>query len=306
MPTDDPDELAATIRARAARRSLEAYLETFAITVGVLQTAEALTRAASECAEDLADDGVIYAEVRFAPELHTEQGLGLDVVVEAVLDGFARRADRLQVGVVLTVMRHNRRGEEIVDLALRHRAAGVVGVDLAGAELGHPPHHHAAAFQRAARSGLGCTLHAGESAGLDSFAGALAAGAQRLGHGVRVADDLAEDGTMGPVAARVHAEGIPLELCPTSNVHTGACEELADHPIDRLLRAGFAVTVNTDNRLMSGTSLTDELHNLVTTFGWGAAELRAVTERAAAAAFTTSDTRERLLATIARTYDALG
>jgi adenosine deaminase len=300
LPTTDPDELTGWFHRGADRRSLELYLETFAHTVGVLQTPEALRRVAAECAEDLAADGVVYAEVRFAPELHTEQGLALDEVVRAVLAGFADRRDVLQVGVLLSAMRTADRAAEVADLVVRHRGAGVVGMDLAGAEAGHPPTAHAAAFARLRDAGMPATVHAGESAGPESVAAALAVGARRLGHGVRIADDVGADGALGPVAASVRERGVPLELCPTSNLHTGAVARLEEHPIERLRRLGFAVTVNTDNRLMSDVTLTGELRRLVAAFAWDLDTIAAVTEQAAASTFLPVVEQERLLHEVIR------
>lgn len=307
LPTRDPDDLAAWMHRGAARRSLEAYLATFTHTVGVLQTPEALERAAAECAEDLATDGVRYAEVRFAPELHTARGLSMDEVVRAVLAGFAGRRAALPVGVLVTAMRTADRAVEAAEVALRHRDAGVVGFDLAGAEAGHPASAHAAAFARLRDAGMPCTVHAGEGDGPASVADALACGAARLGHGVRVAEDIGADGALGPVAQAVLDRRVPLELCPTSNVHTGAVAALEEHPIDRLRRLGFAVTVSTDNRLMSATSATAEVAALVDVFGWGLAEVAEVAETAARSAFLPDDERERLVTEVLRPgFAALG
>jgi adenosine deaminase len=300
LPTTDVDDLAAWFHRGANRRSLELYLETFAHTVAVMQTPEAIERVAAESAEDLAADGVAYAEVRFAPELLTERGLTMDEVLEAALRGFAGAGDRIRIGLIVCAMRTADRAEEAAEAALRHRDAGVVGFDLAGAEAGHPASRHRAALDRLRSTGLPLTLHAGESAGPASIADALACGAQRLGHGVRVIDDVGPDGTLGPVAAEVHARGIPLETCPTSNVHTGAAPSFAEHPIERLRSLGFAVTVNTDNRLMSDISLTGELLRLCEAFGWGLAEVAEVTECAARSAFLPEADREHLVAEVLR------
>jgi len=302
LPTVDADELGAWFRAAARSGSLEQYLETFTHTAGVMQSAEALRRVAREAAEDLADDGVVYAESRFAPELHTARGLTLDKVVDAVLEGFAEgtraaagRGRPIRVRALLTAMRQADRWEEIADLALARRADGVVGFDLAGPEAGFPPDRHVAAF-RAVRDGwLPATVHAGEADGLDSIAGAVRVGANRLGHGARIADDIAPDGTFGPLAHWVRDRRIALELCPTSNVHTGAAASVAAHPITRLLRLGFAVTVNTDNRLQSGTSMSAELAALVEHAGWTLEDLRQVTLTAAHHTFVHEDDRTALI-----------
>ena len=205
LPTDDPDELAAWFLGAAHSGSLVRYLETFGHTVGVLQTADALVRVASECAQDLAADGVVYAEVRFAPELHVEQGLALEDVVEAVLEGFrlgtaaaAAHGRRVRVGCLLTAMRHAARSREIAELAIRYRDVGVVGFDIAGAEAGFPPTRHLDAFEYLRQQNAHFTIHAGEAFGLPSIWEALQwCGADRLGHGVRIVDDItvSDDGT---------------------------------------------------------------------------------------------------------------
>ena len=275
LPTTDPGELAAWVQRGASRLDLTLYLETFAHTVGVMQHGEALERVGYECASDLADDGVVYAEVRFAPELHTEQGLSLDEVVEATLAGLHRGAEgrELTIGLLCTAMRSAARSLEIAELAVRHRDNGVVGFDIAGAEAGNPPTRHLDAFQLVQRENFHTTIHAGEAYGPPSIWEAVQyCGAERLGHGVRIVDDIEvrEDGSieLGRLAAFIRDNRIPLEVCPTSNVHTGAAASLADHPIDLLKRLRFRVTVNTDNRLMSNVTMTSEVAGLVDTFGY--------------------------------------
>jgi adenosine deaminase len=321
LPSVDPSELARWFTRGADRGSLELYLEGFAHTVAVMQTADALERVAYEAAADLAADGVVYAEIRFAPELHVDGGLSLDEVVEAVLAGFARgMADHptITVGALLTAMRHAARSSTIADLAIRHRTApedagaGVVGFDIAGAEAGHPPSRHLDAFQRIQRENGHITIHAGEAFGLPSIWEALQfCNAERLGHGVRIVDDLVTgpDGTtaLGRLAAYVRDRRVPLEMCPTSNVHTGAAPSLAEHPIDLLKRLRFRVTVNTDNRLMSGVSMTSEMAAMVEAFGWTLADLRWVTINAMKSAFWPFDRRLRLIEEVIKPgYAALG
>jgi adenosine deaminase len=303
LPTTDVDELARWFLAAAHSGSLVRYLETFGHTVGVMQTPDALVRVAAECAEDLAADGVVYAEVRFAPELHVEGGLALDTVVEAVLEGFrvgaARAADRgrrIRVGCLLTAMRHAARSREIAELAVRYRDLGVVGFDIAGAEAGFPPTRHLDAFEYMRQQNAHFTIHAGEAFGLPSIWEALQwCGADRLGHGVRIVDDitLGADGTprLGLLAAYVRDKRIPLEMCPTSNVHTGAAKSLADHPIGLLTQLRFRVTVNTDNRLMSDVSMTSEMAALADTFGYGWADLQWFTVNAMKSSFLGFDER---------------
>ncbi len=242
LPTTDPDELGAWMTRGASRKDLVLYLETFAHTVGVMQTPEALTRVARECAEDLADDGIVYAEVRFAPELHLERGMALDDVVEAVQEGFRLGSEGrpIRVRTLLTAMRTAARSLEIADLAVRWRDRGVCGFDIAGAEAGFPPTRHLDAFEHIRGENFHLTIHAGEAFGLPSIWEALQlCGAERLGHGVRIVDDIevAPDGSarLGRLAAMVRDRRVPLELCPTSNVHSGAAASIAEHP-DRAAR----------------------------------------------------------------------
>ncbi|MEV7803862.1 adenosine deaminase [Microbispora sp. NPDC088329] len=306
LPTYDPAELAVWFREAADSGSLERYLETFSHTVGVMQTREALVRVAAECAEDLADDGVMYAEVRYAPEQHTSQGLSLDQVVEAVLEGFRLGSagpdgrPRIRVGTLLTAMRHQARSMEIAELAVRYRDLGVVGFDIAGAEAGYPPTRHLDAFEYLQRENAHFTIHAGEGFGLPSIWQAIQwCGADRLGHGVRIIDDITvpDDGEakLGRLAAYVRDKRIPLEMCPTSNLQTGAAPSIAEHPIGLLRRLYFRVTVNTDNRLMSGTSVSQEFAKLVDAFGYDWDDLQWFTVNAMKSAFIPFDERLALI-----------
>lgn len=301
LPTTDPDDLATWFTRGADRRNLELYLETFAHTVGVTQTKDGLQRAAAECAEDLDDDGVVYAEIRFAPELHTGRGLSLDEVVESVLAGFAEGSAgrQIRIGTLCTAMRTAARSFEICELALRHRDEGVVGFDIAGAEAGFPPSRHLDAFQLAMRENFHITIHAGEAFGLPSIAEALHyCGAERLGHGVRIIDDIETDADgnhhLGRLASYVRDRRIPLEMCPTSNIHTGAASSMAEHPIGLLRALNFRVTVNTDNRLMSNTTLSKEMALLSDAFGYDIDDLEVFQLNAAAAAFLPLEEREEL------------
>ncbi|MFI7575110.1 adenosine deaminase [Micromonospora sp. NPDC049497] len=305
LPTTEPEALGRWFVAAADSGSLERYLETFAHTVAVMQTASALRRVARECALDLAADGVVYAEVRFAPEQHLERDLSLDEVVEAVLAGFAEGSAEaaaagtpIRVGTLLTAMRHAARSQEIAELAVRHRDTGVVGFDIAGAEAGFPPTRHLDAFEYLQRENFHFTIHAGEAFGLPSIWQAIQwCGADRLGHGVRIVDDITpgEAPVLGRLAAYVRDKRIPLELCPSSNVQTGAVASIADHPIGLLRDLRFRVTVNTDNRLMSGTSMSREMALLVDAFGYGWAELRWFTINAMKSAFIPFDERLRII-----------
>jgi adenosine deaminase len=302
LPTYDEGELASWFTTGAARKDLVLYLETFTHTVGVMQTKDALIRVAQECAEDLAADGVVYAEVRFAPELHIEGGLTLDEVVEAVLEGFrlGSAGTDLTVGTLVTAMRHAAHSRTIAELAVRHRDAGVVGFDIAGSEAGNPPTRHLDAFQYVAAENFHITIHAGEAFGLPSIWEAVQlCGAERLGHGVRIVDDITiePDGRarLGRLASFVRDRRVPLEMCPTSNVNTGVCDSIADHPIGLLTRLRFRVTVNTDNRLMSGVTLSSELAALSEAFGYGWDELEWFAVNAMKSSFWPFDQRLRII-----------
>jgi len=302
LPSTDPEELRELISRGANRNDLVLYLETFAHTVAVMQTREGIERVAAECAEDLAADGVVYAEVRFAPELHIERGLTLDEVVEAVIAGFARGSSgtRLTIRVLCSAMRQQASSVAIAELALRHRDQGVVGFDIAGPEAGFPPARHLDAFSRVMREDFHITIHAGEAFGLPSIAEALhVCGAERLGHGVRIIDDITTDAdgnhSLGRLASFVRDRRVPLELCPSSNVHVGAVPSIAEHPIGLLTRLRFRVTVNTDNRLMSHTSLSEEFAHLSEAFGWDLDDVRWATINAMKSAFLPFDERLTLI-----------
>ncbi|CAM5287096.1 adenosine deaminase [Mycolicibacterium aubagnense] len=303
LPTMEVGELAMWFRTQAHSGSLVRYLEPFAHTVGVMQTTDALYRVAYECVEDLAADNVVYAEVRFAPELHIAGGLVLDEVVDAVLAGFAdgekaatAAGQATTVRCLVTAMRHAARSREIAELAIRFRDLGVVGFDIAGAEAGYPPSRHLDAFEYMRGNNARFTIHAGEAFGLPSIHEAIAfCGADRLGHGVRIVDDIEEGphGTfrLGRVANIVRDKRIPLEMCPSSNVQTGAAASIAQHPFDLLARLRFRVTVNTDNRLMSDTTMTQEMAHLVNEFGYGWTDLQRFTINAMKSAFIPFDER---------------
>ncbi|MFB7587963.1 adenosine deaminase [Streptomyces sp. NPDC056169] len=303
LPETEPDKLGIWFREAADSGSLERYLETFAHTCAVMQTRDALVRVAAECAVDLAEDGVVYAEVRYAPEQHLEGGLTLEEVVEAVNEGFREgertaRANghRIRVGALLTAMRHAARALEIAELANRYRDTGVVGFDIAGAEAGYPPTRHLDAFEYLKRENNHFTIHAGEAFGLPSIWQALQwCGADRLGHGVRIIDDIevAEDGSvhLGRLAAYVRDKRIPLEMCPTSNLQTGAADSYAAHPIGLLRKLHFRATVNTDNRLMSGTSMSREFELLTEAFGYTLDDMQWFTVNAMKSAFIPFDER---------------
>ncbi|MCC9194224.1 adenosine deaminase [Arthrobacter sp. zg-Y916] len=314
LPSTDPVALGEWFRESANSGSLVRYLETFDHTIAVMQTREGLTRVAREFVEDLVEDGVVYAEVRWAPEQHLRGGLSLDEAVEAVQAGLEEgvadaeaNGHLIQAGQLITAMRHGDRGMEIAELAVRHRDRGAVGFDIAGAEDGFPPSRFKDAFTYLAEQMFPVTVHAGEAAGVESIVDALVHGrALRLGHGVRIAEDIEVDFededapdagddtsvgmvTLGDVAGWVRDRGIPLEICPSSNLQTGAVEsfgeDIESHPIDLLYQTGFIVTVNTDNRLMSGVSLTDEFELLVETFDYDLDDILELTMNAVNAAF---------------------
>ena len=314
VPAQDADALAEWFVAQCNAGNLVDYLKTFDLSVGVMQTREGLTRVAREFVQDLAADGVVYGEIRWAPEQHLTRGLTLDETVEAVQEGIeeaiddvARSGRSIRIGQLVTAMRHADRGLEIAELAVRHRDRGVVGFDIAGAEAGFPASRHRLAFDYLAQEYLPVTVHAGEADGIESIKGALFDGrALRLGHGVRIAEDITIERsdeesifvTLGPVAQWVKDRGIALETSPSSNLQTGAFAQwgtdLVDHPFDLLYQLGFNVTVNVDNRTMSGTSLTRELRLLSDAFGYDLDDLEVFQLNAAAAAFLPLEDREEL------------
>lgn len=327
LPSSDPDQLAEIFRANADSGDLVKYLETFAHTTAVMQTAQNLRRIAREYVEDLAADGVVYAEVRWAPEQHTGGGLTLDEAVEAVQAGLSEGAESvaegeglIAVGQLVSAMRQADNADEIVELALRHRDSGVVGFDIAGPEVGFPASKFTPAFTRLAEQMLPATVHAGEADGIESVREALVHGrAQRLGHGIRVAEDITltpqgQSGgdadvievELGPVARWVRDRQIHLETSPTSNLHTGAVaaltgaaeSQLEEHPFDMLYQLGFNVGVNTDNRLVSGVTLTGELAALAEAFDYELAELADFQINAIEASFLGYEEREALSAHI--------
>ena len=324
VPESDADALAAWIATQSDSGSLVEYLKTFDLTTAVMQTTEGLRRVAREFVEDLAADGVIYGEARWAPEQHLSRGLTLEEAVEAVQQGIEEGEDAvdrtggsIRVGQIISAMRHTSRSREIAELAVSFRGRGAVGFDIAGPEDGFPPSDHRAAFDYLAENFFPVTVHAGEAAGLASIRSALLDGrALRLGHGVRIAEDLSVVGQegdevrvqFGDLARWVRDREIPLELSPSSNVQTKAFAawgtELADHPFDLLYQLGFAVTVNVDNRTMSATSLTRELSLLVEAFGYDLDDIETFQFNAASAAFLPVEEREELVELIAEGFDS--
>jgi len=296
LPTDDPKQLADWFEESCNSHSLVRYLETFSHTIAVMQSKEAIIRVSRECAIDLARDGVVYAEVRGAPELFTEQGLSLDQVVEATLEGYkqgmaeaAREGNKIRVESLLCGMRQNNRSQEAAAAVVKYRDKGVVGFDIAGPEDGFPPTNQLETFGYLRKENAHFTIHAGEAYGLPSIWEAIQiCGAERLGHGVRIIDDIDFSGDkpkLGPLASYVRDRRIPLELCPTSNLQTGAAKTYSEHPIGILARLRFRVTLNTDNRLMSRTSMSNEMSECVKSFGWKFADLQRVTVNALKSSF---------------------
>ena len=324
-PATDAAALRTWFQQSADSGSLVDYLKTFDVTTAVMQTADGLRRVAREFVQDLAADGVIYGEVRWAPEQHLTRGLTLDDTVEAVQEGIEAGIDdvhagggRIRIGQLVSAMRHTGTGREIAELAVRHRDHGVVGFDIAGAEAGNPPTRHLDAFEYLSRENAHFTIHAGEAFGLRSIWEAIQwCGADRLGHGVRIVDDITVEGLpfpawlkraaaqglttladvdldsvyLGLLAAYVRDARIPLEMCPSSNIQTGAAASVGLHPISLLARLRFRVTLNTDNRLMSGTSLSREAELLAAEAEWTLGDLRWVTINAMKSAFLPFDER---------------
>ena len=341
LPATDPQALRAWFVESADSGSLVRYLETFAHTVAVMQTEEHLARIAKECVLDLAADGVVYAESRYAPEQHLAGGLRLEQVIEAVNAGFregereaAAAGQPIRVTALLTAMRHAARSTDIAELAVRYRDKGVGGFDIAGAEAGFPPTRHLDAFEYLRRENAHFTIHAGEAFGLPSIWEAIQyCGADRLGHGVRIVDDITIGGVaaslwlrmadknhvasfagvdlatvrLGRLAAYVRDARIPLEMCPSSNLQTDAAETIGLHPITLLKRLRFRVTLNTDNRLMSDTCLSKEAELLVQQANWDLTDLRWVSINAMKSAFLPFDERLDLIDRVIKPgYAALG
>lgn len=306
LPTTEPGALVDWFD-QGDSGSLESYLASFDHTIAVLQTPEAVERVAFEAGEDLAADGVIYAEIRFAPILNTAGGMRREEVLEAALSGFRRamNTNDIVIGLIVDAMRNLPDSVSDAKAAIRYADKGVVGFDLAGPEIGFPPDDHLVACRLAREYGLGLTIHAGEADGPQSIHRAVTmCGAQRIGHGIQIMSDITmgSDGVrLGGVAALIRDRQIPLEICPHSNLHTLGIGP-KDHPLGKLNALGFNVTLNTDNRLMSRVSLTDEFGFAVDHHGFGKADLHRVTVAALNAAFVDHPTRHRLLARVDAAY----
>jgi adenosine deaminase len=314
LPESDPHALQAWFTRGAETADLLQYLATFEHTLAVMQTAEHIERVACEAVVDLAADGVVYAEVRFAPELHQHGGLDLEAVVESVTSGFRRGeaevtagGGRITANAILCAMRTEHRSVEIARLVDRLRAWDdkVVAFDLAGAETGFPPSLHAEALAFARSALLNITIHASEPPDLELISDALAHGAHRIGHGVRLrADTNLADGDrggssdlrLGPLAQYVLDRQVHLEMAPTCNVQIGAVPSVVDHPIGPFLRAGFNVGYNTDNRLMSNVMPSSELHAVAVAHELTLAEMERLATNAMMSSFAPMDVRRRILA----------
>jgi adenosine deaminase len=313
LPTTDPDALQAWFTRGAETGDLLQYLATFEHTLAVMQTAESIERIAYEAAVDLADDGVVYAEVRFAPELHVQRGLALDAVVDAVTSGFRRgeaavaaSGRSITVNAICCAMRTEHRSLEIARLVdqLRRTDDKVVAFDLAGAETGFPPSMHAEALAFARSALLNITIHASEPPDLELISDALTHGAHRIGHGVRLRADTdlvdtdrapGDPLVLGPLAQYVLDHQIHLEMAPTCNVQIGAVTSVGDHPIGPFLRAGFSVGINTDNRLMSNVRPSSELLEVSRAHGLTIDEAGQLAVNAMMASFAPMDLRRRIV-----------
>ena len=302
LPFNDATELADWYEASCNSGSLVRYLETFTHTIALMQSREQIIRVAREAVIDIADSGVVYAELRGAPELFTQGGLTLREVVEAHLEGYAqgvqeaaREGKRIRVEALLCGMRQNQLTREVAELALQMRGKGVVGFDIAGPEAGFPPTDHLNAFTFLRENGMPFTIHAGEADGVTSIARALhECGAARIGHGVRLFDDI--DGEkLSPLAQEILDKQVVLEMAPTSNLQTGAAASYAEHPIGVMKRLGFAVTLNTDNRLMSRTSMVREATEIAAAHNWTLQDLADVAINAMKAAFIPQEERIEII-----------
>ena len=306
LPTSDPHDLARWFHASAASGSLALYLRGFAHTIGVMQTPDAIERVAFESAEDLARDGVVYAESRYAPIFSTQRGLTLQQVVAAVGRGFARAESRFSITMrqIVCAMRDRTDSLEMAKLAVANRDQGVVGFDIAGEEAGYPAEKHLPAFQFCHRENFSITIHAGEAFGPPSIWQAIQiCGAHRIGHGVRLIEDMTIENAgggagreatvakLGPLATYIRDKRIPLELCPSSNVDTGAAPSLEAHPIRHFLAQRFRITVNTDNRLMSDITLSEEFRRLSAFLPLTLADIEKLTINAMKSAFVGYDER---------------
>ncbi|MFA5513908.1 MAG: adenosine deaminase [Sphaerochaetaceae bacterium] len=294
LPETDVDSLTKWFTRGCKQKSLSLYLETFDVTLAVLQTKEALKRVAKEAIEDLDKDNVVYSEIRFAPSLHISKGMTMEDAVNGVLEGLAegKRGRKISYGLILCAMRNQDPtiSVEVAKLAVSYRTKGVVGFDLAGDESGHPPKKHLDAFQYIRNQNFNITIHAGEGFGLESIWQAIqVCTAHRIGHGTRLIDDMSYEGTkitkMGSLAHYIKDKRIPLEMCLSSNVGTGAAKDFATHPFNLFFRNNFRVFLNVDNRLMSDTTMSDEMALAAEHYGLTIRDLEKITVNAMKSAF---------------------
>ncbi len=302
LPADNPKDLAEWFHRGANRKNLSLYLEGFGVTLAVLQTKEALRRVAREAIEDLAKDNVVYAEIRFAPILCQQKGLNLEAIVESVLEGLedGKKKTGVEYGLILCAMRDQNVSLETAELAVAFRNRGVVGFDLAGDEYGHPPKKHLDAFEYIRSKNFNITIHAGEAFGVESIWQAVQiCGAHRIGHATRLMEDMTVHGTrieqMGSLSHYIRDKRIPLEMCLSSNIQTGAAKSFDTHPFNVYYRNHFRVMLSTDNRLMSNTSLSKEMEIAVEYFNLTLRDLEKITINAMKSAFIHYDERIRII-----------
>ncbi len=303
LPSYNSDELATWFVNACSSGTLELYLETFEHTISVMQTKEEIERVARECVLDLAADGVVYAEVRGAPELFTRKGLTIDQVIEATVEGHkqgmaeAKAAGReIRVEVLLCALRQNNFSDEVATKVVKYKGRGVVGFDIAGPEAGFPPTDHIKAFEYLRNNGAHYTIHAGEAFGVESIALAVRdCHAERVGHGIRLIDDIDfSSGTpiLGSLAQEILDHQICLEMAPTSNLQTGGAASYETHQIGVMKKLGFNVTINTDNRLMSATSMIREVTEISRGYSWTIDDLHDVARNAIMSAFISEDEKQ--------------
>lgn len=318
LPYMDAERLGKWFVDACSEGTLELYLETFEHTISLMQKPEHIIRVARECALDLARSGVVYAEVRGAPELFTRQGLSIDEVIECTVEGYTQgvaeaksEGRTIRVEGLLCAMRQNNRAFEVAEKVVKYKGKGVVGFDIAGPEMGFPPTNHIRAFDYLREHAAHYTIHAGEAAPLESISLAVReCKAERIGHGIRLMDDISfgESGAkLGSLALEVLDKQIALEMAPTSNLQTGGATSYETHPIGIMKELGFNVTINTDNRLMSNTSMIREMTEIARGFSWGLQDLQDVTENAINSAFISEDEISDILETHIRPgYRKLG
>ena len=316
LPKDNPKDLAQWYWDACNDGSLELYLETFEHTISLMQTQEQIIRVAREAVIDLALDGVVYAEIRGAPELFTRKGLTLNQVIEATNEGFAQgmkealgKGFKIQVNNILCALRQNKVSFEIAQKVLEFKDRGVVGFDIAGPEAGFPPDDHLKAFSYLEKNGCHFTIHAGEADGVASIAQAVRiCHAQRIGHGIRLIDDIEFTGdevSFGDLAQEILDRQILLEMAPTSNLQTGGAKSYETHQIGLMKKLGFNVSINTDNRLMSRTNMSNEILKIAEGYSWNLDELQDLALNAIGAAFIPKEKQSDIAAQIREGFKVL-